>query len=348
MSTFEELERLEQEADAARAAMYAEEPEPETKPESDKTVESAVIDEDVAGVGDEGIIAVEDEPVVEVKTADVVLKKDDDGVDYKQKFLVVDGKLRAEIPRLSNELAQWKEYAGNLQSRVTALEETAKAKPSTPAAEVIPDDDYEVEVFVADNPGAAKLINKMKAEHKAELASLRDEIKSVDGRTQEARAEDQRAAKLARFEKEMADAGVPEWRTIDTDPGFKERISQRPYDIKVLQEAASQYDAKVVSSYFLDYKNSLIPPDNGDMPPNKGDASQNKLDKFTAPPRSVGGGPPSKSGTQPALTRANYVKFMAQTTPTGRGKYVPSQWGGLTEVQMEARFDAAIAKNELM
>ena len=342
MSTFEELEKTEQEAEAVRAAMYAEESEPvvEVKPEDDKPVESAVIDEGVAGAGDEGIAIVEDEPVVEVKSVEVIPKKEDEEETFKKRFQIMEGKYKAEVPRLSSELAQWKEYASNLQSRVTVLEETTKAKPSTPLAEDEPD--YEVEAFVSDNPGAAKLINKMKAEHKAELASLRDEIKFVDQKTVAAKSEFQQTTAIGQFDKAMTDAGVSDWRTIDVDPGFMEWLNRSPYNVKVLQAAASQFDAPTVASYFLDYKKSLAPSDNGGDPVIDV-VNQDKLGKFTAPPRGGGATIPSKTPAQPVLTKESYVKFSNEAmTPGG---YNPARWGGKTVAQMDAIFDAAIARN---
>jgi hypothetical protein len=260
---------------------------------------------------------------------------------YKHRFEIMEGKYKAEVPRLNEELRQSKDVIASLQGRLTALEEAAKAAPKVEAP---PEEDYEVDAFVADNPGAAKLLKRLEDKHKAETEALRNEIKSVGTKAEAKVSEFRQETAMDRFEKSMADSGVPEWRTIDSDPAFMAWLNKSPYNVRVLQSAASEFDAKTVSAFFLDYKRSLAPPDNGGKPPDNG-GGQNKIDKFTAPPSSGGGGTPPKSDTQPALTKANYEKFMHQST---MGKYKPSLWGGLTEAQMEAKFDDAIAKNALL
>jgi len=339
MSTYEELEKAEQEADAALAAMNADEPAIEAKPEDDKPVKPDVVDE---GVVSDGVL-VADDPAIKATPAEAPVKKDDDGIDYKQKFLVVDGMLKADTARLKAEAAQWREYATGLQERISVLEDTVKAKSS--AVETQPDEeDYEVDAFVADNPGAAKLLKKMEAKHKAELASLRDEIKSVDQKSVATSAEFKQTTAISQFDRAMADAGALDWRAIDTDPGFTEWLNRSPYNVKVLQAAASEFDAPTVSAFFLDYKRSLE-TNGGDPPTDNGNGSQSKIEKFTAPPRSGGGGPPPKTAVSPVLTKENYAKFSKQAmTP---GAYNPAQWGGKTVAQMDAIFDAAIAGNEL-
>jgi hypothetical protein len=343
MSVIEErLNKAEQEADELWQKTYAEDAGIDAKPENDKTGDKPAVIDEGEGAPVDGIVA-KDEGKPEDKGIDTPAKKDEDADGYKQKFQVLEGKYKAEVPRLSAELAQWKEFATSLQQRLTTLEETVKAKPPIPEKEDAMEDDYEVEAFVQDNPGAAKMIAKIKEEHKAELASLRDEIKSVDQKSVATKSEFQKTVAVDRFDKAMADKGVPEWRTIDVDPAFMEWLKLSPYNLKVLQEAASSFDVDTVSSYFLDYKKSIQPTDNGGEPSDNGDGMPNKLEKFTAPPRSGGGGPPSKSA-QTALTLASYSKFMAETT---KGNYNPNHWGGKTEVQMDAMFDAAIAKNAL-
>jgi hypothetical protein len=152
----------------------------------------------------------------------------------------------------------------------------------------------------------------------------------------EAKSEFKQMSEMDKFDARMTAAGVEDWRAIDTDPLFADWLSLSK--ARELEAAAKVFDAAKISSVYLEYKRSLGSPDNG--------SGQDKLDKFIALPRGGGGSPPPKGGAYPALTRANYNKFMSQTMRPG--KYKPSQWGGLTESQMEAKFDAAIAKNELL
>lgn len=338
--TEERLDAAEKEADKLWAETY---PDPDALHEGEVVAKDGKpVETDVVEDGNANADGVDGTLVVEAKPAEVVPPKSDEEI-YKQRFQIMEGKYKAEVPRLSAELAQWKDYANGLLARITALEESVKAKPSTPAME--DEGDYEVDSFVQDNPGAAKLFKKLEAQHKAELDVLRNEIKSVDQKATSVKSEFKQSTAMDHFEKEMTNEGVPDWRTVDTSPDFIEWLNRNPYNIKVLQAAASELDAKTVSSFFLDYKKSLNSDNgNGGLPPENGDGEPSKLEKHLSPPRSGGGGPPPRQPVQPVLTTENYTKFMKQTTV---GKYNPALWGGKTEAQMEAIFDAAIAKNEL-
>ena len=260
---------------------------------------------------------------------------------YKQKFLVMEGKFKAEVPRMAAELAQWKEFAGGgLQSRVADLEAQVKVIPK--AEPPAPEPDDEVEAFVMDNPGAAKLINRLKEEHKAEIATLRSEISSVGKKAGDVESKVEHTTTMDRFDRAMALAGVPDWREIDNSPEFADWLPLSK--ARQLQEAASAFDAQKTAVFFLDYKKSLNPDGNGDIPPDNGNG-KSKLDKFTAPPGGGGKGPPPRQTARPVLTRDMYQRFSLQAMKPQT--YVAAQWGGRTIEQMDTLFNTAIAKGEL-
>ena len=279
------------------------------------------------------------EEVVEetpVPIAEVVVKEEppkSDTVDYKQKYQTLEGKYKAEVPRLSAEIGQWKDYATSLQERITSLEAVKPVKIDEPVT------DPDTEAVTTAYPEVAILIKKMKEEHKAEIQKLRSELESGVSAEIKNLKNDTLLSKQDRFDMAMRNAGIPDWKTIDKDPVFIEWLGEQvPYTrstkLQLLQAAAREFDADTVSKFFLDFKESIKEPD-GNI-----EVLPDKLSKFTAPPR--GGGIPPIKPVPAGVTKAQYEKFM-----NPRYKFNPADWGGKTSEQMDAIFDNAISKGTL-
>jgi hypothetical protein len=324
------LERGEKEADELWNEVYGEKKEevPEVKEEVKEETEEPV--ETTEEKPPEPEVTEEPAKEVPVKEVPIIeLPKD----DWKQKYQTLEGKYRVEVPRLTSEVNQWKEYSTSLSHRITELENAVK-KP----VEKEPEKDADIAALETDYPDFTKVLKKIKDEHRSEIAALRQEIGTRDADIKNVK-EDVQVSRQDRFNIDMARVVGENWREIDTNPDFITWLGDTiPYTrmtkLQYLQEAARNLDVETVSKFFLDYKETLKEPEPETEP-------EDKLKKFTAPPRSETSTIP-KTGGQQGLSRAQYEKFM-----NPRYKFNPSDWGGKTEQQMEAAFDVAIQKGTL-
>lgn len=331
----EKLERDEAAADEVWKKVYG---EPETdgepvKPEGD-------IPGDTGIVPDPAAVKPPDEKPPEAIVPDAQPKPPVD-VDWKHKYDTLEGKYRAEVPRLSSDVKQWRENAVALSQRVTELEgKISEAATKTKVVET----DQELDALEKDYPDIGKAIKKLKEAHRLEMEELTKKFQT--GLTEEMQTvkSDLSDTKQDKFDSEMAKFGVADWKTVDTQPEFHAWLNEpAPYGrytkMELLQDAARALDAGKVSKFFLDFKAQKPAAPVVEEPVVD---TQGRLEPFVAPPQNVVGGKP-KVVTK-ALTRDMYVEFMRNSA---KGNFNPAKWGGKTELQVEAMFDAAIAAKEL-
>jgi septum formation inhibitor MinC len=335
MFTAKQLERAEQEADAIWRQTY----QPDSPPETDKATPEASGEETP-----EEAVAPADEETREAEAAEekpVEKPPVVDTTDWKAKYQTIDGKYKVEIPRLTAEIGQWRDYAASLSKRITELEETLKAAPKKIDE---PETDEDLAELEETSPDFARIIKKLKDEHRQEIAALRKELETGVTADLKSVKEEVNLNKQERFDLAMARAGVPDWRTVDHDPEFIAWLSTpvpytRATKLDLLRHAAQNLDAETAARFFLDFKaeqTTETSTQDGETPPQD-------LTKFVAPPRSGGSSIPKKSGQPPWLTRAQYEKFM-----NPRSRFNPSDYGGKTEKQVGDAFDAAILKGTLI
>jgi hypothetical protein len=144
-------------------------------------------------------------------------------VQWRQRYLTLEGKYKAEVPRLHSELRDLK---SQLQTALEAMKPQKSVTPAPPKeAKVTPKD---VETFGSDLVDLVKrqaedIVSSREEATRAELEKLRAENErlqaSISGvtKSQEASAQEIYLGKLA--------ALVPDWATINTDPGFLEWLS---------------------------------------------------------------------------------------------------------------------------
>ena len=335
MSSIEKkLERAEEKAEEIWKEMYQPEKTETEPPKAEEPPKPEVVEETPA----EPEAPVTEEPPAPEPVAPEPEKpkppEKSDTTDWKQKYQTLDGKYKAEVPRLSAEVGQWKEYAQTLSKRVSELEETVKKPPKEEA-------DPDMEAVAESNPEFVKIIKKMKEEHRDEIAALRKEFETGISADIKSVKDDIQLSKQDRFDIDMQREVGSNWREIDNDPQFHEWLNApvpyaRATKMQLLQAAARDLDSRTVAQFFLDFKASLAPEPDGNVEP----PAQN-LEKFTAPPRS--GAAPIPKRTAQGVTKADYMKFMDP-----RYRFNPKDWGGKTETQMEAIFDAAIQKGTLL
>lgn len=322
------LDKMDAEADKLWQTHYGEE---EVKQDEKKVEEAVAAD-----------TPKEEAPVVEEKEAPVVEEKAvpaEDTADYKQKYKTLEGKYRAEVPRLNEDVKKWKDTALNLNTRISELEAKLSELQQTSVAN---ETDTDINQLTTDYPDIGKVVKKLKDGYEAKIDALEKKIQAGVSTEISTVKEDVAESRRRQFDVDMAAAGVPDWKVLDVDEGFNAWLTENvPYTritkLDALKDAASKLDVESVSRFFLDYKATI---GKEAQQPNDG---QGKLEKFVAPSTAkVGTGPHSTK--QPWLTQAEYTKFMQESA---KGKFHPSKWGGKTEEQVESMFDAAIAEGSL-
>ena len=337
--TERKLERAEEEADAIWKSVYQpDEPETVTPPkkadaEPEETPEEEALETETEEAAEEVV-------VVAAPETPPVKPPDSDTTDWKQKYQTLEGKYKAEVPRLSSEIGQWREYATSLSKRISDLEETAK---SALKKTDVPETDPDLEALAERDPDFASIIKKLSDDHKREIAELRRDFETGVSADLKSVKEDLKLSKEERFDLAMKSAGAADWKAVDRDPDFLEWLNYPvPYTrltkLALLRDAARNLDAETASKFFLDFKSSQ----NTEDTPLTVEETPDKLNKFVAPPRSGGPTIPKKSG-QPGLTKAQYERFMDP-----RVRFDPADYGGRTEKQTEALFDTAILKGTLI
>lgn len=162
---------------------------------------------------------------------------------WELKYRVLNGKYNAEVPRLAAEVRDLK-----AQLEAALAQKTAEA-PATPE----PDVSSVAEQYGEDFANAVKTVAS------AETKRLRDELASEVKQMRDSDAKRTRND----FMRDLASA-VPDWQTIDQDPGFTAFLDE--FDPltgrtrrEFFNEADAANDANRVASYFVTYSRASTP-----------------------------------------------------------------------------------------
>lgn len=361
------LEKEAAEAEAVRESMYKEAPAEAETPNPDGE-ETPPGDQHEEVPGETGAPAAEETPNAEEVEDEAAKKKDKD--TFEQKYLTLKGKYDKELPKAAAdlklirvELKKWQDYAASLEGKIAELNEKLKAK-APPAEEPekktgkpkVDLADPELSTLLADYPGAGKILEAFEAQRKADEETIKGLLAKIEssGSKFEKIETDVKESKSVGFERDMIALVGKDWRSTDADPKFLEWLGEEiPYTGKtkltLLQAAVAALDATTVARFFNDYLATREDPPAEEETPGEdtgapAEDAEGKLKKQLAPPRS--GGAPRKNGAVKAgtYTRKQYEQFMNETI---NGKFKPENWGGKTEVEMNAIFDLAIARHEL-
>jgi hypothetical protein len=271
----------------------------------------------------------------------------DDELTYKQRYKTLEGKYRAEVPRLAQEVKQWKEAAlsataksKELEERIAALELEKRPKIDTEA----------IERLEAEVPGSGKVLNQVIADYEARINDLSKKLAGMSPSvTEPTQNVDIAELKRKQFDTDMRSLGVPDWRDIDNDEEFHAWLGGTiPYTritrAEAVMKAAREYDAETAAQIFLDYKKVKVP-----VAPTKTEEEleaerQQKLTKQVVP--KTGAAPPAKTrvSAQSQYTRDDYTRFMRESS---KDRFNPANWGGKTEEQVEAMFDKLLIEGNL-
>ena len=279
------LNKAEEEADKIWKEMY----------QPEKTVEEPPVETK------EDIPAVKPAEPLEVKSTEELPEPIKKVVDFEQKYKTLEGKYKAELPRALSERDKEKARATELEAKIAKLQEDiSKSKTIESSNEV----DAELEELAIDYPSVAKALKKLKEGTDTKINSFRDELQTGVKSELDTVKSDLVSTKLDRFDYEMKERGVGDWKQLDTDPKFVEWLNEKvPYTkstkLELIQAAAKQRDAETVSEFFLDYKKTLA--GSSTVADNATTGDQNKMDKYTAPPKGKGGTAPNLPGEQTGL-----------------------------------------------
>lgn len=276
---------------------------------------------------------VEEPPKVEVKAEKVV--------DWEQKYRTLEGKYRAEVPRLSEEIRSLKE---SLTKRDETIAELRNKLNEIKKTETIVGDD-DLNKLEADYPGVGKAVKKLIDGYETKIASLEQQVTTKVSTELDGIKADNAVTREQQFDQYMQSAGVEDWRTINTMPEFHEWLADvipytRQTKLEALRDAGRNFDAETAARIFLDFKATL--KKEAPVVTAKAETQEN-LEQYIAP-STVTVGKQDRGSVQTGYTRADYTKFMQESA---KGKFIPSKWGGKTEAEVEAMFDGLIANGSL-
>lgn len=157
--------------------------------------------------------------------------KPEDRQDWKSKYMALQGKYNAEVPRLHQDLKEAKARIANLETKLT---DALKAPPAPPKPS--PNIDALRTKFGDD---LAETVRAIAEEAAAEVRSELDPLKEQVGQTverveavQSSHAQSEEAAFVASLE-----LRVPGWREIDAKPEWHAFLAKRdPFTGRELQE----------------------------------------------------------------------------------------------------------------
>jgi hypothetical protein len=272
-----------------------------------------------------------EEPVAE--TPEVTPPKDD---TWERRYKTLDGKYKAEVPRLAAEVRELTSQLSAANARIDALlEATTKAQPDAPQKLVT---DEDVETFGSDlvdlidrkaREVAATMVTSEVADLKAENATLREQVGGVSERQT---SNDRRAfyTDLGRL--------VPDYAEVNLDEGFIGWLSEvdplsgftrQDY----LNNAFASFDVERTAALFDTYKQLTAPPE---VPP-----SNQVLQRHVAPGTSKASTRTPPAAATKIWTSAEIDQFYRSVA---KGKFQGSE---AEQVRIEAEIDAAVAEGRI-
>lgn len=216
-------------------------------------------------------------------------------IDYwRDKFRTLDGKYRAEVPRLQQDLRAATQQISNLETMLSKLNEQPSQNSTNPL--VSPE---EIEEYGEDFVSMMRRLAQEEAGRAVQRVAPR--IQHVEGQLLQNQA--QTAADRV-FS--LLDSNVQDWRTINRDPEFLEWLAEEdPFAgaqrAVMLREAFDKKDGHRVLTFFQAFLNQrrvvTQPPKQAQTP--SGTRVQGKMDLHDlAGPRSSGGATPQPKGEE--------------------------------------------------
>jgi hypothetical protein len=253
---------------------------------------------------------------------------------WSHKYHTLKGMYDAEVPRLHSQVREMQAQINQLIADKAAIEATKTVE--VPKAEsLITDEDKE-----AFGPDLIDLIERATDSKVASLrereAQLMNEIKELKGQLGNV-TERQVVSEKDRFLAGLAQQ-VPDWETLNVDPGFLEWLQQvdpvygLPKNV-ALTNAYENGDVARVAAIFNTYKSTLAPA----AP--KAKSNQQELQRQVAPTRTRSGTPPTSSESEQYFTNQDIEQFYSDWR---RGLYDDAE-----AAVMEKQIHAAAAEGRI-
>lgn len=254
--------------------------------------------------------------------------------DWKQKFLTLEGKYKAELPRLYDQIRDQDRQIGALQSQIQELSQKPPEPQVAPQADALPGDveqklqefeeEYGPEQLDALRLIAQSMVGSAQNQWSRELESTVKPLKAELAQT-----------KTERFWEDL-ERFVSDWSAINDNPAFHEWLGE--YDPmagmtrqNALETAQSNLDARRVIGVFNEFKRQQAPAKAGKE--QQDNRRKDSLERQVAPGRSKGQTLPDE---QPKYTVADWTALQDDAR---RGRYT----GREAEFrQKEAEIHAAI------
>lgn len=279
------------------------------------------------------------------------------GEDWEQRFRTIEGKYRAEVPRLTEALAAQREdnqalrgQLDTLNAQMQQLQQQLQQQPRP--VDELPPLTAEEEQQLGEMPSyvrrmAQQLIQKATAPLVSQITDLQAKL------THDIKVVDQRTLHLA------MDRACPEWRELNNDVGFlawvrgTEPVSGLRF-LDILQRAYSSNDFERVLAVFNGYKATRPPavqppaPPAQPVSPNGGNggtpngAPRTGLEALVMPNGGRGGASTPPAGTPSAPEPVRRSAIRAHEQAVARGVYAgkPAEFN-----RVQAAIDAAYANN---
>lgn len=238
--------------------------------------------------------------------------------DWKHKYSVLKGKYDVEVPRLSQDLREYKD-------RVTALEDKITGLAAAPAPqEELPRTDFTTEEIADYGEDLLDVIGRkargiVEQEYAPKMGELEQQVDSLQKQLGET---GQRVAKAEENEVfTQLDREVENWREINVDPEFHAWLDQiDPFSgvsrKDLMLQAFARKNAHQVKAFFETYKQenaAVISPSTAASPSGQGgeDAATLNLENYVAPGTPRTGGQADAPRAKREWTRADISKFFS-------------------------------------
>lgn len=267
-----------------------------------------------------------------------------DDQTWEHKFKSMEGRYKAEVPRLRDQIRALSEQIANLQGVMATMEAAAK-KESTPpelrAESLITADelkDYGEEFLSVVGKKAKQELVPLVASLQEEIKGLKSQLGNV-GTSLATNARDKMFGQL--------DSSVSNWREINQDEKFLDWLGlQAPYTsdtrMDLLQKAFRQNDAPLVLSFFKGFlsEEAALDPTKGPKPNGADNSGKVPLESLVAPGRARTAAGKETPAEKPILTTrdiANFYSLVQQGKYRGRDKERAEHEAMIFDAQRDGR-----------
>ena len=183
--------------------------------------------------------------------------------DWKQKYLTLQGKYTAEVPRMAEDIRNYNDQIAQLQQQINELRQpTPEPAPEQTYLSSRDTEDYGENMVDFALRAARQAVNKDMQELRDQLTTLQSQMQQVQQTTQH--VQQRQVSTEVSTMNSYLDQHVPDWRRLDSDSEFVSWSNQRdPFSGEtrgnLLRTAYKQGDAVRVAHIFNAFKQENRP-----------------------------------------------------------------------------------------